>query len=346
MVTYTLKVIELRKETEDTVSVVFKQPGLRKLKYKAGQYLTLIFKINGRRYLRPYSFSSSPEADKDLVITVKRIPGGIVSNHICDILKVGDSIEVLPPMGEFCIQDTTWVGVYCFWGAGSGITPLISIIKSLLHSTKNYKIVLIYGSRDLNSIVFYEELQKLSIQYQHQFEIFYCLSQEESLAKSPNIFQGRIDEKYVKNIFNSQNIPIDAPHFICGPQGVKNCVKKTLSDIGVNQNSIFSEDFELVLNPEDFNNVFTQKVKVEFQHNIVEVEVIKGKTILDAILDLDLKVPYSCQTGTCKECKATVMNGEVKMIGIHDSELEQMEERECLLCCSLPLSQDVVLNIK
>src|SRR6476659_10406846 len=119
MKTYTLKVIAIKKETEDTLTLCFRQPMLKKIKYQAGQYLTLIFRINGRRYIRPYSFSSAPEIDSNLEVTVKRVAGGIISNHIHDQVKVDDIIEVMPPMGDFILPDKKYNAVF-LWGAGSG----------------------------------------------------------------------------------------------------------------------------------------------------------------------------------------------------------------------------------
>lgn len=345
MANYTLKIVEIRKETDDTVSVIFKQPTLRKVKYKSGQYLTLIFKINGRRYLRPYSFSSCPETDKDIIITVKRVSGGIVSNHICDMLKIGDCIEALPPMGNFCIQEDVFSDTYCFWGAGSGITPLISIIKFLL-STTNVRIVLTYGNREKNTVVFYEEIKQLTLQYKNRFKVIYYFSQEKSQNCPSNSFQGRISPDCVNIILKQNEIAINASHFICGPQGLKDSVKQSLSAFGVPNNLIYSEDFELTRNPQDFEDILTQTVSIIFNNYESKIEVTKGKSILDAALDSGLDIPYSCQTGTCKECRAEIMQGNIKMVGVEETNLCDLQVNECLLCCSHPKSENIVLKIQ
>jgi ring-1,2-phenylacetyl-CoA epoxidase subunit PaaE len=134
MLCFKLQVIEIKPETSDTVTLCFKQPGLKEIKYLPGQYLTLIFRINGRKYMRPYSFSSAPDVDRYLEITVKRVPGGIISNHINDFVKVGDWIEAMPPMGDFIFErDKISPDKHIvLWGAGNGITPLISIAKYVL----------------------------------------------------------------------------------------------------------------------------------------------------------------------------------------------------------------------
>jgi len=132
MLNYILKVVEIRKETNDTVTLCFKQPGLKKIKYLAGQYLTLIFRINGRRYIRPYTFSSCPGVDSYLEVTVKRVENGLVSNHINDMVNVGDSIEVMPPMGDFVYKTNPTIKDVYLWSLDSGITPLLSIAKYML----------------------------------------------------------------------------------------------------------------------------------------------------------------------------------------------------------------------
>jgi ring-1,2-phenylacetyl-CoA epoxidase subunit PaaE len=121
---YTLTIHEIRKETKDAITLCFKQPGLQKIKYQAGQYITLIVKINGRKYARPYSFSSAPSVDTALEITVKRMPDGIVSNYINNELKVGDVVEVLEPMGDFTFNRINPINHVYLWGVGSGITLL------------------------------------------------------------------------------------------------------------------------------------------------------------------------------------------------------------------------------
>src|SRR6187402_2563553 len=134
MKNYTLKVHSIKRETKDTITLCFKQPGLKKIKYQAGQYLTLSFRINGRKYIRPYYFSSAPSADSFLETTIKRIPNGIFSNYVHDAIRVGDMVEVMEPMGDFVhSHDESFNQIY-FWGVGSGITPLISIIKEVLLS--------------------------------------------------------------------------------------------------------------------------------------------------------------------------------------------------------------------
>ncbi|MFC5285200.1 FAD-binding oxidoreductase [Pedobacter alpinus] len=341
MQNYTLKVIAIRRETQDTITLCFKQPGLKKIKYQAGQYLTLIFRINGRRYIRPYSFSSAPSVDIDLEVTVKRVPNGIVSNHINDVVKEGDVIEAMQPMGDFVLPDTEIKNVF-LWGAGSGITPLISIAKYTLSVHKEASVKLIYGNKLKESTIFYDEINKLCRLHQHKFKSWHFhtrLSIEENL---PDVIQGRINPSTVIDILNHEDLK-ESLHFICGPVGLKESVKNKLTISGIPDSNIFSEDFELVKNPKDFEEIETQNVTLFFQEKSTVLEVIKGKSILETALDANIELPYSCQTGNCSTCKGKLKTGKLKMIGLREQRTD-LGIDEFLLCCSHPLDGEVYIE--
>ncbi|MHA4894098.1 FAD-binding oxidoreductase [Pedobacter sp. PWIIR3] len=344
MNTYTLKVVEKRKETDDVVTLCFKQPGLKKIKYLAGQYLTLIFRVNERRYIRPYSFSSCPGVDELLEITVKRVVNGIISNHICDIVAEGDIIQVMPPMGDFVYKEDKGFNSIYLWGVGSGITPLISITKYILFTEPTVKVHLIYGNRSHESTIFLQQIQELQKQYQHSFYVkhFYTILVVDD--DNPNIIQGRIDQTKALSILEQDHDLAMSAHYICGPTGLKESVKKALAIRNINPNHIFSEDFELIKDPKDFDNVFTQKMQLRFQEQTYQLEVIKGKSILEAALDADIELPYSCQTGNCSTCKGMLISGMAKMIGLSE-ERSDLVKNEYLLCCSYPLNNNVLIEI-
>jgi ring-1,2-phenylacetyl-CoA epoxidase subunit PaaE len=344
MVTYTLKVVEIRQETADTCTICFKQPGLKKVKYLAGQYLTLIFRINGRRYLRPYSFSSCPMVDTTLDITIKRIPNGIVSNHVHDLVKVGDSIEVLQPMGDFTYEKESHTGNEVFlWGVGSGITPLISIAKDILANHSPKMVTLVYGNRSRETTIFTDIIQSLLEAYPERFKTFHFHSQISVVDQEPFLVQGRISSDSVEKIVKTSE-SLDNLHYICGPYGLKESVKLGLAACGVANRNIFSEDFELVRNPLDFEYVATQQLKLQFRQEIVSLEVTKGKSVLEAALDAGIELPYSCQTGNCSTCKGRLVTGKMKMIGLSVERADLLAD-EYLLCCSHPLSDDVSIEV-
>jgi ring-1,2-phenylacetyl-CoA epoxidase subunit PaaE len=342
---YTLKIIELRRETADTLTVVFKQPALKKIKYLAGQYITLIFQINSRRYIRPYSFSSSFEVDSNLEITVKQVAGGIVSNHIADRLKVGDLVEVMEPMGDFILRPDliTTATHIVLWGAGSGITPLISIVKEALHENICKQVTLVYGNRTLESVIFKNKIEALKTAYPN-FASFDFHTKPFISERNPNIIEGRIDPQKVLSVMKKEGDLNHTLHYICGPVGLKESVKTALLNLGIKDEYILTEDFEIVRNPIDFESISTRVVTVIKNGVKSLVEVVKGKSILEASLDANIDLSYSCQTGSCSVCKAVLVKGEVKMIGL-TSRPKELNADECLLCCSFPLVDNVEVAV-
>ncbi|NTE05553.1 ferredoxin--NADP reductase [Agrobacterium tumefaciens] len=341
---YTLKVAEIRRETEDTVTLCFKQPGLKKIKYLAGQYLTLIFRINGRRYIRPYSFSSCPGVDSYLEVTVKRVENGLVSNHINDMVKVGDSIEVMPPMGDFIFEPNDNLTDVYFWGVGSGITPLISIIKHILSSTENINVHLNYGNRNHETTIFKDQIEALKTWYAERLTTWHFHTKLVIDEENPYLIQGRIDQEKVLSILNGQLATENCAHYICGPAGLKESVKNAIQNKYRMLTNVFSEDFELIKDPKDFENVHTQKILLTFEGTVHALEVAKGKSILEAALNADLELPYSCQTGNCSTCKGKLVAGNAKMIGLSKQRAD-LEQNEFLLCCTHPLTDNVHIEI-
>ncbi|RKR82241.1 ring-1,2-phenylacetyl-CoA epoxidase subunit PaaE [Mucilaginibacter gracilis] len=345
MITYTLKIEALRQETSDTVTICFKQPGLKKVKYRAGQYLTLIFRINGRRYIRPYSFSSSPGIDPFLEVTIKRVPGGVVSNHILDTVNVGDMVEVMPPMGDFVVDESTLnsESQIVIWGAGSGITPLYSIAKYALEVLK-VPVTLVYGNRDFESVIFLKQIKALQEKFSDLFTVWHFHTQLVVEKEHPNVIQGRISSDKVLAVMNNMSSIEKSYHYICGPTGLKESVKSALKQLGVNDDFIFSEDFEIVKDEKDFENIITRSVTFHQNGQSTTVEVVKGKSILEAGLDTNIELPYSCQTGSCSVCKALITNGEVKQIGMKNRPAD-LKPNEFLLCCAHPLTNDVEIYV-
>jgi len=346
MVSFALQVVEIRSETPDTFTLCFKQPGLKKIKYLPGQYLTLIFRINGRKYIRPYSFSSAPEVDNNLEVTIKRVPSGIVSNHIIDFVKVGDKIEVMPPMGNF-VFDKNKIGLdkhIILWGAGSGITPLMSIVKFILYTDTGNKVRLVYGNRSDESVIFGNTIMELSNQFQENFKTWHFHTKLSIVQKYLNVIEGRINPHVVLSVMKEEVDLNNTIHYICGPEGLKESVKDTLRELLIPDENIFTEDFEITKNIGDFEDITTQYVEIITKGTLNKVEVTKGNSILNAGLDALIDLDYSCQTGTCLLCKAKVLRGKVKMIGLKNAE-HKLDEAECLLCCGYPITDNVQLSV-
>lgn len=342
MKNYTLKVQEIRKETDDTVTVCFKQPALKKIKYLAGQYLTLQFRINGRRYIRPYSFSSAPVIDATLDVTVKRVKDGIVSNYINEHVKVGDVIEVQEPLGDFIIGSTESLNSIVFWGVGSGITPLFSMIKDLLMKDSLVNIYLVYGNKSNSSVIFRYQLERLRLINSERFRIFNFYSQEDFFDNDSHSFHGRINLDFINDLIEKTKKPMR--HFICGPIGLKNNIKESLFNLSGNLDNVFFEDFEIIKNPEDFKEIFDQEISLSFQGKENKIKINKGNSILEEALEMGLELPYSCQTGSCNTCKGKLNSGKIKMIGLSKLRTD-LNENEYLLCCSYPITNNVSIEV-
>ncbi|MDB4926313.1 iron-sulfur cluster-binding domain-containing protein [Mucilaginibacter sp.] len=340
MITYTLKIVEILRETEDACTICFKQPALRKIQYVSGQYITLIITINNRKYKRPYSLSSSPGIDSTLNITVKRLLHGIVSNHLMDVIKEGDLLEVMEPIGDFVYKtDIHYNNELFLWGAGSGITPLMSILKTALHANVQ-RIILSYCNKSLEKTIFYGQLVQFKKQYVNQFSLrLFCTEEEKLDAK-----YGRINADDVAKVFEDIKDKKKTIHYICGPIGLKETVKNELLNQGLTRDQIFSEDFEHIINENELKEIQSRFIEIIKGNDRFKIEVVRGKSILEAGLDRQIDLPYSCQTGSCTLCKAKLISGEVKKISTEASE-HKLEDNERLLCCSYPLTDNIIFEI-
>lgn len=344
MKNYSLTILEIIQETEDTKTFVFKNPIFNKIKYEAGQYLTLLLRINDRKYARPYSFSSTPLVDSLLSITVKRVSNGIVSNYIHNTFKIGDVIEVMEPMGDFILNKKEPISSIYFWGAGSGITPLFSLIKEVLNSSLNTIVHLVYGNKNEDSTIFKTQLKKLQEEHPLVFNMSIFYSKEDTFELNDTNHNGRITSAFVANLLSQNKNTKESLHYICGPSGLKELIKNKLQDLEVPMSSIFSEDFELTINPKELEAVKDSNVTILLQGEKSEIFVPKGKSILDMALDQEIEIPYSCQTGNCNSCKAKLKDGRLKMVGINKGG-NYLGKDEFLLCCSYPLTKKICIEV-
>ncbi|RZK04262.1 MAG: 2Fe-2S iron-sulfur cluster binding domain-containing protein, partial [Flavobacterium sp.] len=259
-----------------------------------------------------------------------------------DTVKIGDSIEVLQPMGDFIYESGT--GEVLLWGVGSGITPLLSIAKELLNVHEDVKVNLIYGNRNHETTIFFEKIQQLEKFYPDRFLVKHFHTKFKINPNIPGLIEGRINQEQAIKIIDEVNPHQLANHFICGPAGLKTSVKSALKLKGFTDQQIFAEDFELVKDPKDFEDINTQSIKLKFGPSQFDLEVIKGKSILESALDAGIELPYSCQTGNCSTCKGKLLSGEAKMIGL-TKDREDLLVDEYLVCCTHPLSDNVYIEI-
>ncbi|RZK02224.1 MAG: iron-sulfur cluster-binding domain-containing protein, partial [Flavobacterium sp.] len=268
----------------------------------------------------------------------------VYKHHIHDIIKEGDTLEIMPPMGDFVYDFSKEVKTAYLWGVGSGITPLFSLIKSMLILDNKLRVILVYGNRHLESTIFLKEIQALVSKYNDRFKVIEFHTKFSINVNNPSYIQGRIDYKTALSIVNSDNTLESSVHYICGPVGLKESVKNALADRNVHTSQILSEDFELQKNPKDFEHIRTRTVVVNFNGHNHMLEIIKGKSILEAALDANIDLPYSCQTGNCSTCKGVAISGLSQMIGLSKLR-DDLESNEFLLCCTHPLTDNVVFKI-
>ncbi len=343
MLNYTLKVAAVIPETEEAVTIAFKQPALKKVNYISGQYLTIVVTINGRKYKRPYSIASSPGIDQTIDVTVKRIPHGIVSNYLNDSVHEGDLLEVIEPLGNFILQQHNLAANIMLWGAGSGITPLFSILKSVLNSESDIRLSLVYANRNKNNIIYKDQLMALQSRYPDRFSLMLFFSKEPDVTPAVNTYYNRLSASDIEFLLEEYE-SVNTDHYICGPEDLKKAIKDELSKDVYTTHNVFSEDFDHSINEEELEGINTRDVNITLYNETTTLEVVRGKSILEAGLDRGIDLPYSCQNGSCKLCKARLKNGNIKVIG-HAIENEGLALDEYLLCCSYPLTENVEVEI-
>ncbi|MBL7808842.1 MAG: ferredoxin--NADP reductase [Saprospiraceae bacterium] len=360
---FPVKIKQKTAETQDTTTLVLDIPiELRDLfTYKQGQYLTVKAQLDGHELRRSYSMSSSP-LDQDLAITVKKVAGGKVSTWLHDQLQAGDSLEVAPPAGRFYHDlHPEKRRTYYLFAAGSGITPLMSIIKTTLESEPMSAIFLLYGSRNEENIIFRDSLDRLSERYTGQLHVEHVLSQPKKESAGGGIFGmfkksttnwngkiGRINGK-VTNTFMDENMPhgpeSDCVYFICGPGDMADLVKATLQGRAIDAKQIHTEHFvNATHTPGEFaseTGAGGKKVIVQLKGNRIELPVPEGATILDVLVKAKQDPPYSCTSGACSTCMAKLTSGKVRMDACYALDDEEVKAGYILTCQS-HLETDVV----
>ena len=331
-------------ETKDSATIIFDTKN-HNFNYLAGQYITVILNIDGSEQRRAYSLSSSPSFDKHFGITVKRVKGGLVSNYLIDNLKEGNEIKILPPQGKFMYEASQKAKELYLFAGGSGITPMYSILKTALQNSANVtKVNLVYANRDLESIIFKQELKKLEEEYAKSLQVTHVLSQENSSNWTG--LRGRINAETVSDSLKASKNKKDIVAYMCGPEGMMSTIESCLNDYGLDSAQILKEKFvstetkELPLIEEN-QNFESSDVTIVYEGEEHRLSLKPEDNILDKALDADLDLPYSCQSGLCTACMAKCEEGEIMMTeedGVSDDE---REDGYFLPCVSHPKSQKI-----
>lgn len=351
---HALKVKEVKKETSDCVSVLFDVPEnlQQEFNFTQGQSLTMRATINGEEVRRTYSICSSP-LEHQLKVAIKKVDGGLFSSFANEQLKKNDMLEVMTPIGRFYTTlDASNVKNYVAFAAGSGITPLLSIIKTTLATEPDSTFTLVYGNKTRSSIIFFEELEGLKNKYINRFNLIHILSREKTDA---DLNFGRITKDKCSDLFSKLlDVKSVDEFFICGPEDMIFSVKDFLESNGVSEKKIH---FELFTTPGQ-NKATSQKiqatniegpqskitVKLDGRSFDFSIPLNSDTTILDSAMHEGADVPYACKGGVCCTCKAKLLEGEVKMDVHWGLEQEEIEQGFILTCQSHPVTDKVTVD--
>jgi ring-1,2-phenylacetyl-CoA epoxidase subunit PaaE len=346
-----LAVHDRRRETADAVSLTFDIPSelADDYAFAPGQYLTLRTTMDGEEVRRSYSICSGPD-DGELRIAVKKIDGGAFSSWAADELKAGDELEVMTPTGRFGVAPAPDAARVCVgFAAGSGITPILSIVKCVLTREPKSRFFLFYGNRSSESVMFREALEELKDRFLQRFSLFHVISGEE---QDIPILHGRLDGEKVRVLLRSLVPATIVDHvFICGPTGMSDEIEATCRDMGIPDQRIHVERFVSGLGgkPRPKKIVAPGAPPKAFASLIIdgkrrEVPVAEGEALLDAALRAGIDLPFACRGGMCSTCRARLVEGKAEMDVNYSLEPWELKAGFVLTCQAKPVSEKVVVD--
>lgn len=355
---HSLTINHVQPETDTAVCIGFDIPeALQEIfRFKQGQFLTLRAMIEGEEVRRSYSICSGVH-DGNMRVAIKRVKNGQFSNYANDHFAVGDEIDVMSPQGSFYTEtNAEQAKNYMCLAVGSGITPILSIIKTILHDEPESRVTLIYGNRRSNSVMFKDELSFVKNRYLNRFHWVNIMNQEDQGA---DLLNGKIDNAKGAALHKSGLINITETDdvFICGPEAMMSEVSRGFRASGLSENSIH---YELFANSsEDAAKMLEksrQRIDTYGEEKVCKVTVVAdgrsisfdlatvGENILDAGMDNGMELPYACKAGVCSTCKAKVVSGDVEMDIAHGLEKHEVEAGYILACQAHPISDEVVVD--
>jgi ring-1,2-phenylacetyl-CoA epoxidase subunit PaaE len=346
-----LAVSDLRRESADAVSLTFSIPPELASDYSfvPGQYLTLRTTMDGEEVRRSYSICSGPD-DDELRIAVKKVDGGAFSNWATDELKAGDQLDVMTPTGRFGIAHAPdEARVYVGFAAGSGITPILSIVKGVLTCETDSRFFLFYGNRSTAGMLFREALEELKDRFMQRLSVFHVISGEE---QDIPILQGRLDGEKVRVLLRSLVPASSVDHvFICGPAGMSEDIETTCRGIGIAEDRIHVERFvsEFGGRPRAKAAVQATAPPKAMASLIIDgkrrdVPVAEEESILDAALRAGMDLPFACKGGMCSTCRAKLVEGDARMEVNYSLEPWELNAGFILTCQARPVSDKVVVD--
>jgi ring-1,2-phenylacetyl-CoA epoxidase subunit PaaE len=346
-----LTIRDVRRETPDVVSIAFGVPEQDKdaFAFQAGQYLTLRTALEGEEVRRAYSICSGVD-DGELRVAIKRVEGGLFSSFANETLKPGDTIEVMPPTGRFTVHPQPGAArTYAAFACGSGITPILSIIKTVLGREPNSRFFLFYGNRSTGQIIFRDQLDDLKDRFLERLSVFHVLSRE---TQDISILNGRLDGDKIALLLRTI-VPAELidEAFICGPAGMLDEAEETLLRLGLKREQVHVERFtpsgegrprpRPVVAPEAPPKAMATLIVDGVR---TDVPVAEGESVLDAALRAGLDLPYSCRGGMCCTCRAKIVEGTAEMTLNYSLEPWEQEAGFVLTCQAQPTSERLVVD--
>jgi len=345
-----LKVKDIKRETAEAVSIAFDVPPTLQIpyQYKQGQYITLKMTINGEELRRSYSICTSPYTEKELRVAIKEVKDGRASRYINQKLKVGDVIEVMTPMGNFhSVLSGSNKKNYVLFAGGSGITPMMSILKSILHIEKQSNVTLIYANRDEDSTIFKAELERIAEAHKEHLKLVFVYDNPKTSV--PDLQKGMVTLEKAKDLIENCGGFRADEYFICGPGPMMENVSTILNAANVAKEKIHIEYFtavaEAVAKAEGIGENVKSKITV-VQYGIeTEFDLeTEGSSILDAAIDAGVDAPFSCKGAVCCTCRAKILEGEVKMDANFALTDAEVADGYILTCQSHPLTEVVKVD--
>lgn len=346
-----LAVTDIRKTIRDAVVVTLRAEDARAFDFVQGQYLTFRRDFDGEEVRRSYSICAGRD-DGVLQVGIKRVEGGAFSTWANRELKVGDTLEAMPPMGSFHVPlDAASARHYLGFAGGSGITPILSIIRTVLGREPQARFTLVYANRAVNTIMFREELEDLKNRYMNRLTIIHVLENE---GQEIDLFAGRVDAEKCGLLFQHWIRPEDVDvAFICGPEPMMLAIAGSLREHGLDDSQI---KFELFASSqpgraprregvaEDGSKGVETGAQVTLGGESRHFTMSRDTTVLEAALANDIDAPFACKAGVCSTCRARIVEGEVEMVANHALEDYEVERGYVLTCQCYPVSDTLVVN--
>ena len=344
-----MKIVEVYKTTRD--AVVLSLCAEHSCNFTQGQYLTFKKVIGGEELRRSYSICSG-KTDEFIKVAVKRVKGGVFSNWANSELRAGDVVQSMPPMGNFYSKPKEGNGHLLAFAGGSGITPILSIIKTELENHTESQVTLVYSNRNINTVMFKEELEDLKNLHMSRLNLIHIFTDE---SQGTNLFRGRLNKQKIKQLCRSwidiRNMPLT---FICGPELMMAEVSDALIQQGMKKEFIRTEYFKNggSIRTKQFrakqtttNNLDgSVRAKIIVDGEVHSFSSDKNVSLLQAALQNDVDAPYACRAGICSTCKAKMLKGEAEMLSNNSLEDHEVERGFVLTCQAYPRSDEVIFD--